>query len=406
MASLMRATGWLDVTPGSPKTARWTSDRVASSVGYACTTFTTPWSPNCAAAVRSRKANVRIGLAWMPATTSCVSVSENPPASVRIGWRSVMVSPTPAPRSSAALRASRIRGSAPPVVAVPSLDGRCPHRVVEIDELDQEVEVVVGFGCERGGGQPQSGIDVSDRGSVGDGGDDRGVVGVERVELDDDAVGVALGELVVSSLEGPTEAVEHSEHRHQSGDRSADTDRGQHRAPRGPQHVADRHLRHGRTGQSQSSGPAGQPGGPGRQVTGTDRLDRLDAERPPDREGAGCDRDRDSEQGGLEVHGRTGTVCGGRGVAGTTRAGSRTRCPPGVRRRGRRSCRARRPGRRSAVGGSRVVVRGTPSAIPIPISRRWASTIRLIRLNAASAAASRTSADRAFQNRWSLSMSS
>ena len=80
IASLMRATGWLDVTPGSPKTARCTSDRVASSVGYACTTFTTPSSPNCAVSARSRKANVLIGLAWMPATTNWLSASEKPPA--------------------------------------------------------------------------------------------------------------------------------------------------------------------------------------------------------------------------------------------------------------------------------------------------------------------------------------
>jgi hypothetical protein len=37
-------------------------------------------------------------------------------------------------------------------------------------------------------------------------------------------------------------------------------------------------------------------------VTGADRLDRLDAQRSPDRECACCDRDRDPEHGGPEVH--------------------------------------------------------------------------------------------------------
>ena len=40
-----------------------------------------------------------------------------------------------------------------------------------------------------------------------------------------------------------------------------------------------------------------------------------------------------------------------------------------------------RNGRRASARG------GTPSAMPIPISRRWASTVRLMRLNAANAAA-------------------
>jgi hypothetical protein len=77
------------------------------------------------------------------------------------------------PRSSAALRASTIPGEPTLVVAVPSSIVGVHTGAVEIDELDEEVEVGVGFGGERGRGQPQSRIDVSDRGSVGDGRDDR-----------------------------------------------------------------------------------------------------------------------------------------------------------------------------------------------------------------------------------------
>ena len=56
-----------------------------------------------------------------------------------------------------------------------------------------------------------------------------------------------------------------------------------------------------------------------------------------------------------------------------------------IRRRSRR----RRSRRRAAAGGSRARRAGTPSAIPMPISRRWASTIRLARLKAANAAPAR-----------------
>ena len=94
-----------------------------------------------------------------------VSVSEKPPASVRIGWRSVTVSPTRAPRSSAALRASRMPGSAPPVVAVPPSTVGVHTAAVEIDELDEEVDVVVGFRRERRGRQSEAGVDPSDAGA-------------------------------------------------------------------------------------------------------------------------------------------------------------------------------------------------------------------------------------------------
>ena len=62
--------------------------------------------------------------------------------------------------------------------------------------------------------------------------------------------------------------------------------------------------------------------------------------------------------------------------------------------------------RPTSIGRTARVRRGTPRAIPMPISRRCDSTMRLIRLNAASAAAARTSPARAFQKSWSLSMSS
>ena len=55
-------------------------------------------------------------------------------------------------------------------------------------------------------------------------------------------------------------------------------------------------------GNAEPAGPAGQPAGPGRKVTGADRLDRLDAQRPPDRQSAGCDRNRDPEHGRPEIH--------------------------------------------------------------------------------------------------------
>ena len=81
------------------------------------------------------------------------------------------------PQIVGSLRASRILGAVGVGGSRAGLDRRCPRGAVEIDELDEEIEVVVGSGRERRGGQAQSCIDVPDVGSVGDGHDDRGVAG-------------------------------------------------------------------------------------------------------------------------------------------------------------------------------------------------------------------------------------
>ena len=42
------------------------------------------------------------------------------------------------------------------------LDRWCPDRLVEIDELHEQIEVGIGVRRERGGGKAETGIDVTD----------------------------------------------------------------------------------------------------------------------------------------------------------------------------------------------------------------------------------------------------
>ena len=177
-----------------------------------------------------------------------------------------------------------------------AFDGGCPHCVVEVDDLNEEIKILLVIAGDRRGRKAQTGVGCTDCGCVGDRCDHVGVDRVERVELHEDAVGVAFGEFVAGLVDRTGEAVEHAEHGNECRDCCADADGGQDGTAGGAQEVADWHLGQARPGQLPTSCQVSEPARLGGEVAGSYRFDRFDTNGAPYRDRTGNDRDQQCKE--------------------------------------------------------------------------------------------------------------
>ena len=184
------------------------------------------------------------------------------------------------------------------------------------------------------------------------------------------------------------ERVEDPAQGHHDGDDSADREDAHETVRRGVR----RTLRNGILAQAATRArePPREAGEPAPPLPGRgpdpDRLDRRNTDPAPHRIERREERDDRAPARPRARRRRAGTAC--RNGSGGELLDHRAQQPRDARgRRPRRvPRRAARPRRRTGAGAGRVCPVGLPSAMPMPISRRCASTTRLIRLNAARAA--------------------
>ena len=253
-----------------------------------------------------------------------------------------------------------------------------------VDEPQRDADRRLARAHSRSDGEPAAGgLHARGRGEAAQG---RPVGALGSRELDDQPPRARAQQLCALALGGAAERVDHAEHGHHRGDDGAEAEQRQQRPARRPREVAERELGDAAAREPEPPHDPGRAGAGGRPVADTDRLDRLHPHRPAHGQRSGGQRDheaeggREQEQLGRErrrVHRQREELAHQRldhlGEADADRQAEADA----------QDARSARP---RAAGGSASCRGSTPSAMPMPISRRWASTTRFTRLKVANAA--------------------